>query len=65
MPHSSWPRRILKKPDKPQSGFHELATNQYGVPDSTPQPARQTRHAHGTHTADTAGHMPHMAFTYQ
>ena len=38
MPHSSWPRMILKKPWSPQSLFQELAISQYGVPSSSPHP---------------------------
>mmetsp|Transcript_19951 Transcript_19951/g.63459 ORF Transcript_19951/g.63459 Transcript_19951/m.63459 type:complete len:207 (-) Transcript_19951:650-1270(-) len=38
MPHSSEPRTMRKVPFSPQYLFHELATVQYGVPLSTPQP---------------------------
>jgi len=38
IPHSLFPLLILKNPLFPQSSFQELATSQYGVPLSTPQP---------------------------
>lgn len=38
IPHSLLPLLILKNPLSPQSSFQEFATNQKGVPCSTPQP---------------------------